>query len=241
MRLHVYIAHAGICSRRAAEQLIREGRVQMNGEVVMEMGVKVGDDDRVWVDGQPIEVSKNYTVVMNKPLGVVTTLFDPQKRPTIVRFLPDYGVQLKPVGRLDMNTEGLLLCTNDGEFAHRLAHPSFGIEKEYQAVVEGMPHTKALNDLRKGVYIEGRRTAPAQIEVVHSDSKTNTTTLKITIHEGRKRQIRVMCEMVGFPVKTLKRVRIGPLYIRGMRPGECRLLGKEELNELRGIVGLPLL
>jgi len=239
MRLHVFIAHSGLCSRRAAEKLIQEGRVVVNGNQVMEMGVKVAPEDEVQVDGSPVRMARNYTVVLNKPTGVVTTLSDPQRRPTIVRYLPDYGVTLKPVGRLDMDTEGLLICSNDGEFAHRLAHPSFEIDKEYQAIVEGIPSEKALNDLRKGVFIEGRRTSPAKIEVIHTEEKKNTTGLRITIHEGRKRQIRQMCELVGHPVKSLKRVRIGPLKIRGMRPGECRLLGMEELNELRALVGLP--
>ena len=241
MRLHVFIAHSGLCSRRAAEKLIEEGRVEVNGELVIEPGTKVEENDEVRVDGHPVKIARHYTVLMNKPTGVVTTLSDPQRRPTIVRYLPDYGVTLKPVGRLDMDTEGLLICTNDGEFAHRLAHPSFELEKEYVAVVEGVPTAKALNDLRRGVFIEGRRTAPAKVEVIHTEDKKQTTGLRITIHEGRKRQIRQMCELVGFPVKTLRRVRIGPLRIRGMRPGECRLLGKEELNELRKIVGLEVL
>lgn len=240
MRLHVYIAHSGLCSRRAAEKLIQEGRVEVNGEIIVEMGVKVGETDEVRVDGNPVRIAKQYTVLLNKPVGIVTTLSDPQKRPTVVKFLPDYGVQLKPVGRLDMETEGLLICSNEGELAHRLAHPSFGIEKEYVAIVEGIPTDKALRDLQRGVFIEERRTLPAKVEVIHAEAQKNTTGLRITIHEGRKRQIRLMCELVGFPVKSLKRVRIGPLKIRGMRPGECRLLGKEELNELRELVGLPL-
>lgn len=240
VRLHVYIAHTGFCSRRAAEQLILEGRVEVNDELVIEMGVKVGPEDVVRVDGVPLKIAKIYTVLLNKPTGVVTTLYDPQKRPTIVRFLPDYGVPLKPVGRLDMDTEGLLICSNDGDLAHRLAHPSFGIEKEYVAVVEGIPPESALRDLRRGVFIEGRRTAPAKVEVIHAEEKKNTTGLRIIIHEGRKRQIRLMCELVGHPVKTLRRVRIGPLGIRGMRPGECRLLGMQEVNELKRLVGLPV-
>lgn len=238
MRLHVYIAHSGLCSRRAAEKLIQEGRVEVNNEMVLEMGIKVGETDEVRVDGNPVRIAKHYSVLLNKPTGVVTTLSDPQRRPTIVQFLPDYGVTLKPVGRLDMETEGLLICSNDGELAHRLAHPSFGIEKEYVAIVEGVPSDKALRDLQRGIFIEQKRTAPAKVEVIHVEAKTNTTGLRITIHEGRKRQIRIMCETVGNPVKSLKRVRIGPLTIRGMRPGECRLIGKEELNELRRIVGL---
>ncbi|MEZ0324657.1 MAG: pseudouridine synthase [Fimbriimonas sp.] len=237
-RLHVRIAHAGICSRRAAEKLILEGRVAVNGNIVMDMGVKVSPEDEVRVDGQPIATPKTYTVVLYKPLGVVTTMSDPQGRPTIVRYLPDYGVPLKPVGRLDMDTEGLLICTNDGELAHRLGHPSYGIEKEYQALVKGIIDEKALKDLRKGVFIEGRRTLPAKVEVIHSEPKAGTTSLRITIHEGRKRQVRMMCDAVGHPIISLKRFRIGPLFLKGMRAGEAKLLGNQDVNKLRAEVKL---
>jgi len=239
-RLHVRIAHAGICSRRAAEKLILEGRVQVNDDIVAELGYKVAPDDVVRVDGLALRSIKTYTVVLNKPLGVVTTMSDPQGRPTIVRYMPDYGVQLKPVGRLDMDTEGLLVCTNDGELAHRLAHPKYGVEKEYQAVVLGIPTDEELQALRDGVYIEGKKTFPARVEVIHAEPKTNTTGLRITIHEGRKRQVRLMCDAIGHPVKSLKRVRYGPLRIKGMRSGEARLMGKKEVDELRVLVGLPV-
>jgi len=236
--LHVRIAHAGICSRRAAEKMIKEGRVAVNGKLTREMGVMVGPEDEVLVDGQAAENARQYTLVLNKPKGVVTTLSDPQGRPTIVKLLPNYGVQLKPVGRLDMDTEGLLIVTNDGELAHRLMHPRYGIEKEYIAVVRGEPGEKALNKLRKGVFIEDGKTAPAKVEVLPTVRAGNLTSLKITLHEGRKRQIRQMCEVVGHPVNSLKRVRIGPLLVRGMRGGECRLLGQQEVESLRKLVGL---
>jgi 23S rRNA pseudouridine2605 synthase len=238
-RLHVRIAHAGFCSRRAAERLIEEGRVTVNGDVVTGMGVKVSDSDEIRVDGERIGTAKHFTVVMYKPTGVVTTLSDPQGRPTIVRYLPDLGVQLKPVGRLDMDTEGLLLCTNDGELANRLTHPRFGVDKEYQVVVKGVLNEQAVERLRKGVYIEGRKTAPAVVEVVHAEAKTDSTSLRITIHEGRKRQIRLMCDAVGYPVTALKRVRIGSLRLKGMRAGQAKLLGKKEVDILRAEVGLP--
>lgn len=237
-RLHVRIARSGMCSRRAAENLIREARVTVNGELVIEMGRKVTDEDEVAVDGIPVGIAKTYTLVLYKPSGCVTTLFDPQGRPTIVKYLPDLGVQLKPVGRLDMDTEGLLVCTNDGELANRLAHPRYGVEKEYQTIVQGIPTDKALDKLRKGVWIEGGKTSPAKVEVIHAQEKTNTTGLRITIHEGRKRQIRLMCEAVGHPVISLKRLRYGPLRIKGMRAGEARMLGKQEVDELRKLVGL---
>jgi len=238
-RLHVRIARSGMCSRRAAEVMISEARVVVNGALVTEPGTKVSDADEVMVDGVLIGIAKNYTVLMNKPLGVVTTLRDPQGRQTIVKYLPDYGVQLKPVGRLDMDTEGLLLCTNEGELANRLAHPRYGIEKEYVAIVRGIPDDKALDRLRKGVWItEGGKTAPAKVDVIHAEERTGLTGLRITIHEGRKRQIRLMCEAVGHPVTSLKRTRIGSLVVKGLRAGECRLLGKQEVDQLRSMVGL---
>ncbi len=203
------------------------------------MGVKVGPEDEVRVDGELVRTARHYTLLLNKPTGVVTTLHDPQGRPTIQRFLPDFGVQLKPVGRLDMDTEGLLLVTNDGDLAHRLAHPKFGIEKEYQARVQGVPSDKALKELRTGVFIEGRRTYPADVRVTYADARGEHSVLHITIHEGRKRQIRLMCAALGHPVISLKRVRLGPFTLKGMRPGEARVLGKKEIEALRQAVGLP--
>ncbi len=237
-RLHVRIAKSGLCSRRAAEELIRQGRVTVNSEPVSIMGMKVSDDDEVAVDGIPVSAAKIYTLVLYKPKGCVTTLRDPQGRATIARYLPDMGVQLKPVGRLDMDTEGLLVCTNDGELANRLAHPRYGVEKEYQAIVEGITSDRALEKLRKGVWIEGGKTSSAKVEVIHAEEKKQTTGLKITIHEGRKRQVRLMCEAVGHPVISLKRLRYGPLKIKGMRAGEARMLGQQEVDELRKLVGL---
>jgi 23S rRNA pseudouridine2605 synthase len=238
-RLHVRIARSGLCSRRAAEKLILEGRVSVDGRIVMQMGVKVDPDSTIAVDGQPIATPKLYTVALYKPAGVVTTLSDPQGRPTIVKYLPDYGCQLKPVGRLDMDTSGLLLVTNDGEMANRIAHPRHGIEKEYQAIVRGIPDETALNHLRKGVFVEGRKTAPAKVFLGRVEERAGTTMLKIILHEGRKRQVRLMCEAVGHPVITLKRVRVGSLVLKGMRAGEARLLSKVEVDKLRHEVGLP--
>jgi 23S rRNA pseudouridine2605 synthase len=237
-RLHVRIARAGIASRRTAETLIQQGRVSVNGEIVREMGIKVGPNDSVAVDGMIVDVAKNFTLVLNKPLGCVTTMRDPQGRPTIVKYLPDMGVPIKPVGRLDMDTEGLLVCTNDGELANRLAHPRYGVEKEYQVIVRGIPTEKALDKLRKGVWIEGGKTMPAKVELIHAEPTKDTTGLRLTIHEGRKRQVRLMCEAVDHPVISLKRIRYGPLTIKGMRSGECRMLGMQEVDELRKLVGL---
>ena len=237
-RLHVRIAHSGLCSRRAAEQLIIEGRVEVDGEIVRELGVRVGPENKVLVDGRPVFEAKSYTVVVNKPTGVITTLYDPQGRPTIANFIPDYGVQLKPVGRLDQDTDGLIICTNDGELALRLAHPRYGIEKEYLVIVEGLPDDRTLDRLERGVFVEGRKTAPAQVEVIHREERKMTTGLRLTIHEGRKRQVRLMCLTVGHPVIKLTRTRLGPLRLKGMKPGEARLLGQKEVEDLRRMVGL---
>jgi 23S rRNA pseudouridine2605 synthase len=231
-RLHKRIAAAGLCSRREAEKWIQDGRVTVNGDLVTELGVKVGPDDEVRVDGRPIQIAKHYYVIMNKPIGYVTTLDDPQGRPTVKNLLPDYGVQLKPVGRLDMDTEGLLLFTNDGDLAQKLTHPSFGIEKEYLAVVEGVPDDKSLERLRKGIYIEGGKTSPAKVEMVSAEEGKKAT-LRITIHEGRKRQVRLMCEAIGHPVRSLKRVRLGHLVLKHMPAGSCRALGKLDVEKLR--------
>lgn len=237
IRLHKFIADCGITSRRKAEELIREGRVEVNGATVTDMGVKVSAEDRVIVDGRPLKLPKLHYVLMNKPKGYLTTLSDPHKRPTVAKLLPDLGVALKPVGRLDMETEGLLIFTNDGEFALRLTHPSFGIEKEYEAVVSGQVTPKAIKNLTQGVYIDGRRTAPAKVVIRNFNSKSNQTTLRIAIHEGRNRQVRLMCEYVGHPVSALKRIRIGHLVLREMPPGMCKSLGLADVQRLLEAAG----
>jgi pseudouridine synthase len=231
MRLHVRISHSGLCSRRAAEGMIREGRVCVNGVTVSELGTKVGPEDEVTVDNKVIKTARHITLLLNKPAGYITTLSDPHGRPTIERFLPDYGFQLRPVGRLDKDTDGLLLVTNDGELAMRATHPRYELEKEYEVVVAGNPTDKALQSLQKGVFLEGRLTSPAQVAIVHEGEQS--TVLRMIIHEGRKRQIRLMCETVGYPVVKLTRIRIGPFKLKGMGPGECRLLGQAELSKLK--------
>ena len=237
-RLHVRIARSGLCSRRAAEQMIIDGRVMVNGELIAEVGVKVNHEDEIRVDGLVVGIAKKYTLLLNKPAGVVTTLHDPQGRPTIVSLLPNLGVQLKPVGRLDKETDGLIIVTNDGDLAMRLMHPKYGVEKEYKATVEGIPSDKDLDKMERGVWIEGGKTAPARVVMLHAETKTERAVLSITIHEGKKRQVRLMCLGIGHPVLKLTRVRIGPFKLRGMRPGECIMLGKQELTDLRALVGL---
>lgn len=238
VRLHRYIAQCGLCSRRKAEELILQHRVVVNGHLVSELGTKVSDADRVEVDGVVLKLQQSVTLLMNKPKGFLTTLSDPHNRTTVAQLLPDVGAALKPVGRLDADTQGALLFTSDGELAARLTHARYGVEKEYEAVVEGLVDDKALAELRKGVFIEGRRTRPAQVELVRADPGRGTSKLTVILTEGRKRQVRLMCEAAGHPVLSLVRVRFAFLRVKGMGPGECRILGKQDVERLRSLVGL---
>lgn len=239
VRLHRFIAQAGVCSRRKAEELIADGRVQVNGQTVTEQGTKVGTGDEVRVDGKPITPKRHHYVVLFKPRGVITTMDDPFGRETVRRYVPDMGgAVLKPVGRLDQDTDGLLIFTNDGDFALRMTHPRYKVEKEYHALVSGLPTEDALNRLRRGVFVEGRKTSPAEVLVLGREEAKGETSLSIVISEGRKRQVRLMLDAVGHPVKTLRRVRIGPVRLKGMKPGECRLLSHQDVLQLKTLVGL---
>ncbi len=234
MRLHRFIAQCGVTSRRKAEDLIREGLVSVNGVTVTEMGVSVDPEtDQVEVEGKPVALPDKRSYLFNKPRGIVTTLSDPRGRPTVAGFFPGDVKGLKPVGRLDMQTEGLMIVTNDGELAALLSHPRHGVEKEYVAQVKGVPESKAIERLRKGVWIEGGRTAPASVDLTGTDPKTGTSLLTLIIHEGRKHQVRLMCEAVGHPVVHLKRVRIGPFRLKGLSSGEMRKLSQKEVEALR--------
>jgi 23S rRNA pseudouridine2605 synthase len=229
-RLQKVLARTGIGSRRVCEDLIADGRVTVNGEVAV-LGRRVDPDhDAVEVDGIRISVAEGLVhYLLNKPRGVVTTASDPQGRPTVVDLVPAEP-RVFPVGRLDVDTEGLLLVTNNGDLAHRLTHPSFGVEKEYVAEVRGEPTRAALRRLREGVDLEDGPTAPAKV------AQISPSVLRITIHEGRNRQVRRMCEAVGHPVTRLVRIRIGPLADRGLEPGEWRHLTTEELRALEKAV-----
>lgn len=238
MRLHRFIAQAGVCSRRKAEDLILKGRVSVNGEPVTALGTKVGAGDRVTVDGSPVRLQGTLTLVMYKPRGVLTTMSDERGRKTVKDLLPRLDSVVKPVGRLDKDTEGLLLFTNDGELATRLAHPSGSVEKEYEAVVRGSVTDATAKRLASGVTIEGRRTRPAQCGIVSRQKET--TKLALVLKEGRKRQVRLMCEAVGHKVVSLKRIRYGTLRLKGMHPGECRILSRQQLEALKKLVGLCL-
>lgn len=229
-RLQKVLARAGFGSRRTCEELIASGRVRVNGDVA-ELGRRVDVDvDQVRVDGALVGVRPGHVhLLLNKPTGVVTTADDPQGRPTVVSLVPDEP-RVFPVGRLDMDTEGLLLLTNDGDLAHRLTHPSFGVEKEYIAHVDGEPTRGAVRRLREGVELEDGMTAPAGANLLAP------SILRITIHEGRNRQVRRMCEAIGHPVKRLIRTRIGPLSDRSLKPGSWRELTQAELRALERAV-----
>jgi 23S rRNA pseudouridine2605 synthase len=225
-RLQKILARAGLGSRRTSEALIAAGRVRVNGEVARLGDRADPETDRIEVDGAVVGVRAGLVhYLLNKPAGVVTTASDPHGRPTVVGLVPAEP-RVFPVGRLDADTEGLLLLTNDGELAHRLTHPSFGVEKEYMVEVEGRPTRGVLRRLREGVDLEDGRTAPARASLV------GDRLLRITIHEGRKRQVRRMCDAVGLPVRRLVRVRIGPVTDRRLAPGQWRPLEQEEVRAL---------
>jgi 23S rRNA pseudouridine2605 synthase len=225
-RLQKVLARTGIGSRRVCDELIAEGRVTVNGEVA-ELGRRVdAAHDLIEIDGAPISVAEGLVhYLLNKPRGVVTTASDPQGRPTVVSLVPAEP-RVFPVGRLDIDTEGLLLLTNNGELAHRLTHPSFGVEKEYVAEVRGRPSPAVLRTLRTGVDLDDGRTAPAKVSLV------SPTVLRVTIHEGRNRQVRRMCEAVGHPVVRHLRTRIGPLRDGSLKPGTWRALTQAEVRSL---------
>lgn len=229
-RLQKVLARVGLGSRRVCEDLIDEGRVTVNGEVA-ELGRRVEvESDLVEVDGAPIGVRPDAVYyLLNKPAGVVTTASDPQGRPTVIGLVPAEP-RVFPVGRLDLETEGLLLLTNDGELANRIAHPSHGVEKEYLAEVEGEPGRAVLRRLREGVELDDGVTAPAQAALV------SPTLVRLTIHEGRNRQVRRMLDAVGHPVRRLIRTRIGPLTDRRLAPGTWRDLTADERRAIERAV-----
>ena len=241
VRLQKVLSQAGIASRRAAEALIAQGRVTVNGLTIREMGVKADPAvDDIRVDGRRVTVAERHRyILLYKPPGFVTTRSDPQRRPTVIDLLDGVREYVYPVGRLDYDTEGLLLLTNDGDLAARLTHPRHEVERTYEAKVAGMPDAAALAQLRKGIPLDGRRTRPADVVVLRrglarrSRDAAEAALLLITIREGRNRQVRRMLEAVGHPVRTLKRVRIGPLEDRRLKPGQWRELTPAELAALR--------
>jgi pseudouridine synthase len=229
MRLNAYLARAGVASRRGADELIAAGRVLVNGQPG-ELNTRIGSRDVVEVDGRPVAAQPLAYVLLHKPGGVVTTARDPHGRATVVD-LVQHEARVVPVGRLDADTTGVLLLTNDGQLAHRLAHPRYGVEKVYEAEVSGRPGEDALQALRDGVDLEDGRTAPAAARILRSDQEASL--LELTLHEGRKHQVKRMCEAVGHPVVRLHRSRYAGLEPGDLAPGEWRELTAAEVAALR--------
>jgi 23S rRNA pseudouridine2605 synthase len=234
-RLQKVLSQAGIASRRAAEKLIAEGRVSVNGTTVREMGVKTDPSvDDIRVDGRRVKSAERPRyILLNKPKGYVTTRSDPQRRPTVIDLVSTVREYVYPVGRLDYDSEGLLLLTNDGDLAARLTHPRHGVERTYEARVAGMPDREAIDRLRTGIPLDGHRTLPANVVLVNERRRDSNGLLRITIREGRNRQVRRMCEAVGHPVQTLRRIRIGPLEDRSLGVGQWRELTPSEVEKLK--------
>jgi 23S rRNA pseudouridine2605 synthase len=228
-RLQKILSQAGIASRRASEQLMRDGRVTVNGTTILELGTKAdASRDDIRVDGRRIKIPERHLyLLLNKPRGYVTTRSDPQKRPTVIDLLKGVREYVYPVGRLDYDSEGLLILTNDGDLAARLTHPRHGVPRVYEASVLGVPDEHDLKRLSKGVTIEGERTGPAEVVSL------GPSRLRITVREGRNRQVRKMCDAIGHPVDELRRVAIGPIRDNRLKTGYWRELTPPEVEKLR--------
>jgi len=238
-RLQKFIARCGVASRRKAEAMISAGRVMVNGKIVTELGVKVDpEQDKIRVDGEEIRIEADQVyILLHKPEGYVTTVSDPRGRLTVLDLIIDspslHKVRLFPVGRLDFNTTGLLILTNDGALAYALTHPSHQVDKTYEAWVQGVPAERGLKALREGILLEDGITAPAKVEILKV--KEGNARLRLIIHEGRKRQVRRMCQAIGHPVRELKRIAFGPLGLGRLKPGAYRTLSAKELSSLKAI------
>jgi 23S rRNA pseudouridine2605 synthase len=235
MRINAYLARAGVASRRGAEELIRSGRVGVNGEVA-QLGTIVRADDRVELDGRPLAPEPLAHVLLHKPAGVVTTARDPQGRPTVVGLVA-HPRRVVPVGRLDADTTGALVLTNDGALAHRLGHPRYGVEKVYEAEVLGLPDPTDLQRLREGVELEDGRTSPASARLLARGR--GHAIVELVLHEGRTHQVKRMLEAVGHPVRRLHRSRYAGLELGGLAAGEWRELSRAEVARLRRLVAQP--
>ena len=239
-RLQKILSRAGIASRRAGEQLMLQGRVTVNGTTVRELGTKAdASRDDIRVDGRRVRLAEHHRyLLLNKPRGYVTTRSDPERRPTVLDLLDGVREYIYPVGRLDFESEGLLILTNDGDLAARLTHPRHGVSRVYEARVLGLPDAHDLDRLARGVIIEGRKTAPADARLTRS--KAGHAALTITVREGRNRQVRKMCDAIGHPVTHLKRVAIGPIQDSRLKAGQWRDLTDREVARLRAAASAPV-
>lgn len=231
-RLQKVMAHAGVASRRKSEEWIKSGRVKVNGKVVTELGTQVSRQDTVEVDDVQIEREQPVYYLLNKPRGVLSTVSDDKDRKTVMDLLEGVKQRVYPIGRLDYDTTGILLLTNDGEFAHLLMHPSHEIEKTYVAKVKGQITKQDLQKIQSGIVINGRKTAPAKGRILSVDKKKNVSMVELTIHEGQNHQVKKMFKAAGYPVEKLKREKYGQLDLLGLQPGEWRELKNHEIQKL---------
>lgn len=232
MRINKYIAHAGVASRRKAEELIKNGHVTINGTVVDNLATQVKASDRVEIDGSPIYNEEKVYYLLNKPRGVISSVSDEKGRKTVVDLLPEVRERIYPVGRLDWDTSGLLILTNDGDFTDKMIHPRNEIDKVYLARVKGIATKENLRPLTRGVMVDGKKTKPAHYHIVKVDKDKNRSVVELTIHEGRNHQVKKMFEEVGLLVDKLSRIRFGTLDLAGLRPSEFRKLSKKEISQL---------
>ncbi|GIN89491.1 ribosomal large subunit pseudouridine synthase B [Siminovitchia terrae] len=232
-RLQKVIAQAGVASRRKAENLIIEGKVKVNGQVVTELGTKVAAADKIEVNGIPLVEEEKKYFLFYKPRGVISAVKDDKSRKVVTDYFTHIPERVYPVGRLDYDTSGLLLLSNDGEFTHLLTHPMHEIKKTYVAKVKGIPVREALKKLERGIVLEDGKTAPAKVQLQTADKRKNSAILEITIHEGRNRQVRRMLEAIGHPVIKLKRENLAFLNLHGLNAGEFRELTPHEVKRLK--------
>ncbi|EQK37947.1 pseudouridine synthase [Paraclostridium bifermentans] len=235
MRINKYIASCGIASRRKAEELIIENRVKVNGKIVNELSFQINEDeDKVEVDGKTIGLEEELVYIMlNKPEGYVTTVKDQFDRKSVIDLVKGVGARVYPIGRLDYETSGLLLLTNDGDLTYKLTHPKHEVDKTYVATVKGIPNESEINNFEKGLYIEDYKTAPAKIKIVKKNIEKNYAVCEIKIHEGRNRQVRKMCRAINHPVMNLRRKAMGKIVLKDVEIGQYRYLTNDEVNYLK--------
>lgn len=235
MRINKYIAYCGIASRRKAEELIIENRVKVNGKIVNELSFQINEaEDKVEVDGKTIGLEEELVYIMlNKPEGYVTTVKDQFDRKSVIDLVKGVGARVYPIGRLDYETSGLLLLTNDGDLTYKLTHPKHEVDKTYVATVKGIPNESEINNFEKGLYIEDYKTAPAKIKIVKKNIEKNYAVCEIKIHEGRNRQVRKMCRAINHPVMNLRRKAMGKIVLKDVEIGQYRYLTNDEVNYLK--------
>ncbi|KGJ49572.1 pseudouridine synthase [Paraclostridium dentum] len=235
MRINKYIASCGIASRRKAEELIIENRVKVNGKIVNELSFQINEaEDKVEVDGKAIGLEEELVYIMlNKPEGYVTTVKDQFDRKSVIDLIKGVGARVYPIGRLDYETSGLLLLTNDGDLTYKLTHPKHEVDKTYVATVKGIPNESEINNFEKGLYIEDYKTAPAKIKIVKKNIEKNYAVCEIKIHEGRNRQVRKMCRAINHPVMNLRRKAMGKIVLKDVEIGQYRYLTNDEVNYLK--------